>query len=208
MPYSGLYVSDSDITTWPSGTTDTEKQAAIETAEAIVEAALGVQYRPMGFDIRLNGNNQDRLFIPLSSDIQTVTSVQVHGLTLDAADYSFDKNSIFLNQGSGYSDVELRYLLDQFDQGCLFPKGYNNIRIRGSYGPTAIPAWVREVVKIVVNDHNDPTAYTHLFASESIGGYSYSITAELAALKRMTGIKEADDIIKLFRKKKGILMAP
>jgi hypothetical protein len=208
MPFTGFYISDSDITNWPSGTTDAEKQAVIETAEAIVEAALKVHYRPLAFDVRLNGNAQNRIFLPLTANILTVTLVQVHGLTVDSADYTFDKNSVFINVGSGASDVEVSYLLDQFASGSLFPRGYNNIRIRGTYGASVVPAWIKEVCKIVASDHNDPSLYTHYLASESIGGYSYSITSELAGLTGMTGIKEADDVIKLFRRKKGMFMAP
>ena len=44
MPYSGNYISDSDIGNWPSGTTDAEKQEAIEVAEARLEAALKRSY--------------------------------------------------------------------------------------------------------------------------------------------------------------------
>ena len=208
MPYTGWYISDSDILNWPSGTTDAEKQAVIETAEAIVEAALKVFYRPKAFDISLNGNDQNRLFLPLPANVLTVTEVRVHGQVLDSADWTFDKNSVFINIGSGGTDVEIRYLLDQFSTLALFPRGFNNIRIKGTYGAAAVPAWIKEAVKIVAMDHNDPTLYTHYLASESIGGYSYSITSELAGLTGMTGIKEADDLIKLFRRKKGIFMAP
>lgn len=208
MPYTGYYISDSDITTWPSGTTEAEKQAAIERAEAIVEAALRVKYRPVAFDVRINGNDKNRLFVPLPAPILTVSEVSLNGYVFDSSDYTFDNNSVFINVGSGATDVETRYLLDNFDLNAMFPRGFNNVRIKGTYGSTAVPAWIVEVVKILVNDINDPTAYTHYFASESIGGYSYSMAAELASAKGLTGIKEADDIIKLFRRKKGIVMAP
>lgn len=208
MPYTGFYISDTDISTWPSGTTDAEKQAAIERAEAIVEAALKTKYRSVAFDLRLNGNDKNRLFLPLPAPIVSISEVSLNGYVFDTSDYTFDKNSIYINVGSGATDVETRYLLDNFDENAMFPRGFNNIRIKGTYGASTVPAWIKEVVKILVNDINDPTVYTHYLASESIGGYSYSLTAEFASAKGLTGIKEADDIIKLFRRKKTILMAP
>jgi hypothetical protein len=208
MPFTGFYISDSDITNWPSGILDAEKQAAIETSEAIVEAALRRHYRSLAFDLKINGNDQNRIFLPLKAPILTITSVQVGGLVLDSSEYAFDGNSVFINVGSGASDIETHYLLDDFSQGSIFPRGFNNIRIRGTYGTSAVPSWIKLVCKIVCEDHNDPTLYVHYMASESIGGYSYSLSPTLAGQVGMTGLKEADDIIALFRRKKAILMAP
>jgi hypothetical protein len=201
-----MYISDSDIVNWPSGTTDAEKQAAIETSEAIVEAALRRHYRPKPFDVTVNGNGQDRIFLPLTTGILTVTEVRISGVVLDSSDYSFDSNSIFVNEGSG-STIAF-HLIDDLSVGGLFPRGFANIRVKGTAGSATIPAWIREVCRIVCSDHNDPTLYTHYMASESIGGYSYSLSPTLAGQVGMTGLKEADDIIALFRRKKGILMAP
>lgn len=208
MPYSGHYISDSDIDNWSSGTTDAEKQAAIETAEAILDAALGTHYYSKAFDIKINGNDQNRLFLPLKGNILSVSEVSLWGLAMDSSYYAFDANSIFISPESGAADVELDYLLRRVISFALFPRGFNNVRIKGTYGAASIPAWAKQVAKILVRDMNDPTLYTHYLQSESIGNYSYTIGKQLADAKGLTGIKEADDIIKLFRRKKAVVMAP
>jgi hypothetical protein len=205
---TGHYISDLDIDNWPSGATDLEEQAVIDTAEAILDAALHTHYYPKPFDLRLNGNGQNRIFLPLKANILTVTYVSLWGELVDPSFYAFDNNSIYVNPESGAGDAELSYLLSEFSQYAIFPRGYNNVRVKGTCGPASVPAWVKAVAVMLARDQNDPTLYTHYLESESIGRYSYKIGAELAQAKGLTGLKEADDIIKLFRRGKSILMAP
>jgi hypothetical protein len=212
MPYSGHYISDSDVSTWPSGTSDVEKQAAIETAEAILERALGVHYYPKAFDMKLNGNGKYRLFIPLASNILTVSSIHVGGIEMDSTWWTWDANSVFIDlstSGAGVSNPELDYLLSAVTTEGIFPRGYNNIRVVGTCGPAAVPAWIKKVARILVDAVNDPSLYTpYVLGSESIGNYSYSTGSGPGLPTYKTGIKEADEIIQLFRRKKIVIMAP
>lgn len=212
MPYSGHYISDVDVTNWQSGTSDAEKQAAIETAEAILERALGVHYYPKAFDIKINGNGKYRLFLPLASNILTVTSIHVGGIELDDTWWTWDANSVFIDlstSGAGVGNPELEYLLSSVTSEGIFPRGYNNIRIVGTCGPAAVPAWIKKVARILVEAVNDPSLYTaYILGSESIGTYSYSTGSGAGLPTYKTGIKEADEIIHLFRRKKIVIMAP
>lgn len=204
MGYEGHYISADDIENWPSGTSEEEKEAAIKLAEEVLEACLGRSYYPKDFDVKINGNGKNRLFIPLPEPIITVDLIEVWGVELDSAYWAFDSSSVFISPESGASEVEIEYFL-KTEQGALFPWGYNNIRIKGTCG-SEVPEWIKEVARILVEDKNDPTLYTHYLKSESIGNYSYTMGDSYA--KTLTGIKEADDIIRLFRRKTPIFMAP
>lgn len=213
MPnYQGHYVNSADISNWQTGTSDAEKQAVIETAEAILERALGVHYYDKAFDIKLNGNGKNRLFLPLTSNIREVSHVYVGGIEMDATWWTWDENSVFIDlsaSGAGVGNPELDYLLSTVSATGIFPRGYNNIRVVGKCGPAAVPAWIKKVAKILAEASIDPTLYTsYAFASESIGSYSYSLGSVPGQPKYKTGIKEADDIIALFRRKKIVIMAP
>lgn len=209
---AGFYITAAEIDNWPSGYTLDEMQAAIDAAEAIFEAAIGTFYRPLAFDLRLDGNDKDRLFLPLRQEILSVSLVSIWDEELDASWYTFDKNAIYINLGSGagVGSPELRYRLNQIDRAGLFPWGINNVRVVGTYGAAAVPAWAKQVVTIIVRAANDPSLYTVLngLQSETIGGYSYSLGAEFAKSNKSTGILEADNILKLFRRRKPIITAP
>lgn len=209
MSYCGNYICDTDISNWPSGTTDAQKEAAIRRAEEIIEAILHTHYYPKAFDIELNGNNKNRLFIPLKANVLTVTAVYVWGELLDPTWYTWDVNSIYINvsSGIGVSNIELAYRLSEIEVDGLFPHGYNNIHILGTYGSATVPQWIKDLAKILVQDINDPSLYTHYLKSETIGNYSYSMGG-VYDVKGVTGIKEADDLLRLFKRGKCLIMAP
>jgi len=207
MGYCGHYICDTDIDNWPSGMTDAEKEAAIRAAEEIIEAALGTQYYPKPFDIRINGNGKNRIFLPLKANILTVSHVYIYGVELEPSWYAFDHNSIYISPESAATDVELDYLLSEVEAEGIFPRGYNNIRIIGTYGQSPVPQWIKDCVIMLVKDKNDPSLYTHYLQSESIGKYSYNMGSDYLKGK-LTGIKEVDDLIKLFRRGKPIMMTP
>jgi len=205
---SGHYIDETDIA-WPSGTTDADKQLWIDTAEALFDEAVGEPYWPKPFDIKLNGNRKNRLFIPLRGNILTVTWVDICGLELDADWYENDASSIYLScESAGALDIELSYLLDWDYGNYLFPEGLNNIHVIGTYGHDPTPAWVIQAVKMIVEDQLDPTLYAHFLQSESIGNYSYNIGSG-TTIHWYTGILQVDRLLTLFAGKgKGIIMAP
>lgn len=205
----GNYICASDVDNWPSGTTEEEQQALIEAMEELIEKIAKTFFYPKTFDIRLNGNDKNRLFLPLSANIIAVTAVYVWGELLDTTWYTWDKNSILVDLEQAWGpDVELDYKLGQVDVKGLFPRGYNNIRVIGTYGLADVPAWVSLVAKILVQDQNDPTLYSHYtLASERIGDYSYSM-GSAGVVDYPTGIVEADTWLRRFKRGKSIIMAP
>ena len=210
MPYSGNYISDSDIGNWPSGTTDAEKQEAIEVAEARLEAALKRSYYPKPFLLKINGNGKNRLFLPIREKITGISRVRVSGIILDTSWYTFDSSSIFIDlstSGAGPFSPELEYLLSEIQDGeVIFPRGYNNIWIDGTCG-SPVPAWAKKAARMLVEYMNDPTLYTnYLLGSESSSKYSYTFSGPAALYK--TGIREVDELIRPFCGRKAIILAP
>jgi len=92
----------------------------------------------------------------------------------------------------------------------LFPRGYNNIWVIGTMGESiAVPEAIKQAAVILAKWENDPTLYTYtgLKKSEKIGDYSYTNLAT-AEGDILTGIMEADTFLRLYVKRKAILMAP
>lgn len=216
MPYQGNYINSNDVLNWPSGTTDAKEQAVIETAEAILDAALGAPQYPKAFDLRINGNGKNRLFIPLNNRILTVTAIEVGGVDLTADVWAFDGGSVFIDLSSsgqaGWASPEAMYLLTEADAVGIFPRGFNNIRIVGTCG-NAVPAWAKKAATMLAEAQNDGSLYpTYTPGSETIGRYSYSLSAPAGPKDRryfITGIKAVDDLIRPFcGKKKVTIMAP
>lgn len=193
----GNYINPDDIDNWPTGTTDAEKAAIIEKMEKRVEKITDTHFYPKNFDLRQNGNNANRLFLHLEAPILSVTEVRVCDVLMDPMWYAYDDYSIYYDcesSGAGPLDPEAKYLLDTIEQVGLFPRGFNNIRVIGTYGE-AVPEWIKQVIIILVKDHNDPTLYTHYMKSEKIGDYSYT---KDDGLTYYTGVKEADEWLDLY----------
>ena len=209
----GNYIDADDIVNWPSGTTEAEQTAAIANAEQLVEKIIGRHFYSKAFDIKINGNNKNRLFLPLYADILTVTKIWVGGIELETSWYTFGENSVFIDltsSGSGVGDPELMYKLTTVEEVGIFPRGFNNIRIKGTYGDATVPQPIKELCKILISYDNDDSLYTSTIkASEKIGDYAYSIGGGVYdKIKIYTGIFEADKIITAYkRQKKAAIMA-
>jgi len=202
----GHYLCAGHVDNWPSGITEEEQQ---EIIDKVTETKWGGE----AFDIKLNGNGKNRLFLPLATDILTVTNVYVSCIELDSSWYTWDINSIYLDpctSGTGGLSPELYYkLAESMDRG-IFPRGYNNIWVKGTMGESAaVPEAIKQAAVILAKWENDPTLYTYtgLKKSEKIGDYAYTNLA-ISEADILTGIEEADTYLRLYVKRKAILMAP
>ena len=211
----GCYLCASHIDNWPSGITDEEKLEIITKVEQIIDKVTETKWGGVAFDIELNGNGKNRLFLPLEADILTVTNVYISCVELDASWYTWDVNSIYLDpcvSGSGSLSPELYYKLGESIERGIFPRGYNNIWVKGTMGEGAfadIPEAIKQAAVILAQWENDPTLYTYmgLKKSEKIGDYSYT---NLAGGEEgiLTGVEEADTFLRLYVKRKPIVLAP
>jgi hypothetical protein len=205
----GNYICADDVDNWSPGTTDEEKLAIIQKMEGLMERAAGTHFYAKAFDVRVNGNDKNRLFLPLGADILAVSLISVWDIELETFYYTWNAQSVFIDlTGIGLTDLELRYKLSQVEARGIFPHGYNNVRVVGLYGKDPVPAWAKQVATILVRDHNDPRLYQHAtLQSESIGNYSYSLGSGGIA-QYPTGVVEADKWLRLFGRGKMIMGAP
>lgn len=213
MGYSGDYISDTNVSNWPSGTLDADKEAVIKKVEQIIDKVCHTHFGPEGFDIELNGNGKNRLFIPLQSNIISVSNVYISCIELDPCWYTWDANSIYLDPCVSGSSVgswaELAYRLGEAAERGIFPRGYNNIRVVGTCGEAEVPEAIKQAAIILAESENDPTLYKYAgpFKSEKIGDYSYT-KSDAEIEERLTGILEADRFLRHYVKRKPIIMAP
>ena len=201
---AGNYVDESLIDNWADGATTAQKQAVIDRMEEQIEKITHDLFYAANFDIKLDGTGKNRLFLGLKPDIISVTSIKVLEVTLDSSWWSYDKNSVFLNleSASGYL-AEKHWLLKQTDETVLFPRGYDNVHVVGTAGHSSCPKAIEQAAIIMCRDDNDPTLYTHYYrGQERLGDFSYSSDE-----KPLTGIREADLLLRLHIKRKALLRA-
>ena len=101
MAAEGCYLHEDDIT-WPAGFAG-DKQAVIDKVEQIIDKVTGTHWCATAFDIKLNGNNKNRLFVPTHTDILSVTSIFIDCVELDSSWWEYDVNSVFLDPCIGDS---------------------------------------------------------------------------------------------------------
>lgn len=103
MAVEGCYLVESDISNWPDGISEEDKQAIIDKVEQIIDKVTGTHWCATAFDVKINGNNKNRLFVPLHTDILSVTDILIDCVELDSSWWEYDKNSVFLDPCIGDS---------------------------------------------------------------------------------------------------------
>ena len=201
---AGNYVDESLIDNWADGATTAQKQAVIDRMEEQIEKITHDLFYAADFDIKLDGTGKNRLFLGLKPDIISVTSIKVLEVTLDSSWWSYDKNSVFLNLESASGQLaEKHWLLKQSQETVLFPGGYDNIHCVGTYGHSACPEAIKKTAIIMCRDDNDSTLYSHYYkGQEHLGPYSYQSDE-----KPLTGIREADILLRCYIKAKPLMRA-
>ena len=192
---------------------EAEKDALIAKIELQLEELTQTHFYEKNFDIEINGNGKNRIFPPLRADIITVTAVYICAIELPASWYAWDADSVYLDlcqsaaAGTGYPWAELYYRLGEAEERGLFPRGYNNIRIVGTFGQPELLALAKQAVEILIEAHNDGSLYPKLMKAEKIGDYSYQFGGTLHG-NIYTGIRDADDVIDILIRKKPTILTP
>ena len=188
------------------GSSTAERQAVIDRAEQLIERLTKDFFYSKAFVIYRDGNGCDWLPLGLQPDILTVTEITVYGIELEDSWYTNDVNDVYLDLESatgGIDDPEL-LLRTKHKQG-LFSSGQANIKITGTYGWTTCPAAIKQAAVILCRYENDETLYTMYedVVSDKLDDASYS-----RGTKRfMTGVHEADNLIRNYKRLKPILGA-
>lgn len=208
----GNYINPSDIDSWPSGCDATCQADAIAFVEQLVDKILGRPFYAKAFDLEINGHGKNRIFPPLHAPILTVTTVYVCGIELDSSWYDYDDDSIYLDLcHSGVALSEKYYYLTEAEPEGIFPRGYNNIRIIGTYGSSPTPQPIIEAVKTLTDAVNAGTfGGIGMYKSEKMGRYSYTLGATGYDKSGVyTGIPKVDMILRHYRKqRKTVILTP
>lgn len=206
MAVSGNYIADTQVSNWPTGYGDTEKEAVITRVEALVEQVTGTIFYTANFDVKLNGNDRNQVVLRLNAPILSITAVYISDTEVDSSWYTFDDYSVHLDPTEATGGDGLAELLHRLGQtDALFPRGVNNIRITGTYGTATVPAGVTQACIILAKYDNDSTLYTAYADadSEKIGDEALA----RGDRKYMTGVLEADRWLRGFVQKSPGLSA-
>jgi hypothetical protein len=269
MAVNGHYIGDADVSNWPDGMSDAAKLVIIKSVEERIHKLTKDFFYPKVFGKNLDGNGENILNLNLIPNILSVTSVKISGVALSTSYYTHDNIAVYLDSTSITSEVELRYMLKRSQAMALFPVGFRNIEVIGTYGwserldidnvsgifqvgeeitaPSGAsatiteveddyvriagrsttdfsndeeitggtseatadvnnasgavvdpPDGIKEACVIVASYRNDDTLYTpYTQGSESSGGVSVT-----TKLKPLTGLREADELIRPYVRKK------
>lgn len=212
----GNYIVIADIDNWPATYTDAQKNAVIARIELQLEKITQTHFYSKALSFEMNGNGKNRIFPPIEAEIITITDVSICNTSLPSDWYDWDEHSVFLDlcgsgAGSSYGVspwVELTYMLTDVEETGIFPRGFNNIRISGTYGNVALLLLAKQACLIMIRYENDPTAYKKYFKSERIGDYNYSYPEIGKWGNIYTGIREADELIDLLIQDSPIISTP
>lgn len=132
-----------------------------------------------------------------------VTKVSDDAYSLNGTDSS-DYSGVFVSGTSVFASLaELHYHTGQ--PSGFFPKGNMNIEITGTYGWTTCPGMIKQAAIILARFENDETLYTKYddFVSDKLG----DAAVNRGQKQYLTGVLEADRLLKLYIRKKPLIHA-
>ena len=124
--------------------------------------------------------------------------------------WDWNENSIYRSKrGVSHEPGELMELWEFYLNGH-FPKGDRNVEVWGSMGHYTCPKQIKETCVILAKAENNSSLYSRQgfgIKSETLGDYSYSRFSASEGGKSLTGISEADQLLKNYIRKKLTLGA-
>lgn len=125
------------------------------------------------------------------------------------SNWDWDENSIWRStEASTHEPNTLMKPVELMVLEGYFPRGNRNVEVWGSEGWYSCPKSVKQAAIILCRAENDSTLYTSYndgMKSEKLGDYSYSRNIEAGNSKYLTGITDADKLLKRFIKRKPIM---
>lgn len=134
MAVNGHYIGDADVSNWPDGMSEANILLIIKSVEERIHKLTKDFFYPKVFGVSLDGSGENILNLNLIPNILSVTSVKIEGVALSTSYYTHDKIAVFLDSTSITSEAELRYRLRRSQGMALFPVGWRNIEVIGTYG--------------------------------------------------------------------------
>lgn len=224
MAVNGHYIGDADVSNWPDGLSEAGILLIIKSVEERIHKLTKDFFYPKVFGVNLDGSGENLLNLNLIPNILSISGISLSGASLSTSYYTHDRHSVFLDS-SAANEAELRYLLRRAERTSLFPRGYRNIYVSGTYGwPERLDidnvSGVFQVKETITGGDSDATAVVnaveddHLMVSgrsstnfsnnEEITGGTSEATADVdntsgAENSPPDGIKEACVISAMYR---------
>jgi len=185
-----------------SGSSETDRQAAINRAEQMIESITKDYFYSKAFVVYRDGNDNDRLNVGLIPDILTVTEILISGIELTSSWWTNNVHSVYLDpeaESLAEGDMAELHLRLKYKRK-LFPKGMGNIKITGTYGWSACPVAIKQAAIILCRYENDETLYTKYddLETDRLGDQTQSRGQK----EFLTGLMEADRLIRNYRRRK------
>lgn len=190
-----------------SGASESERQEVIDRAEQLIENITKDYFYAKAFEIYLNGNANDKLFLGLVPHILSVTEILISGIELSSSWWTYNIDSVYLDPEASTGDELPELLLRLKYKHKIFPKGMGNIKATGTYGWSSCPVAIKRAAIILCRYENDNTlysAYSGSLKSEKLGDYAYTL-ADSTSTKESTGVSEADVLIKQYIRKRPMM---
>lgn len=178
----GNYLLKTAIDFWPDGWEDTRKDALIVKWEQIVERVTGDIFYEDTRTVLLDGNDKPRLALPNLPCLLSVTSLKIGDWELVASEYTFSTVELGL-------EVEETELEIEFP---IFPRGFKNIELSGTFGWATTPEAIIDAVKILVEADIYPERHEFVDYVREVAG---DMTQGKPIVRRLTGILEADRLL-------------
>jgi len=195
----GNYITDTDIDNWVTPISDAEKKAIIQQVEQMIEKVTHDIFYSKTETLVLDGNGKNRLFTKNRYKLLSVSSITVHGETMPTSYYTFDDNSVYMDT----EDIIAWTALQSDHDSGLFQKGMNNIEITCTVGHSIVPPSIKQAAVILCRFENDSTLYSQYSNLESETFGDRTIKKE----KFLTGVLEADRLLKAFINRKAVFGA-
>lgn len=184
---SGNYITNLDIDNFPADMSNADKKVLIDRIEQLVERITGDYFYAKSFDVKMNGNGKNRIFPSFRQDILSVANIYISEIEVSSTEWSYDEDSAFFSNA--------------FETNGVFPVGKNNVRLKGTLGWSECPKNIKQACIILCRNSNDSTLYTTYYrGSEKLGDFGYSSDE-----KTLTGIREADILIRPYVRKKPMI---
>ena len=190
-----------------SGSSTSDREEVIDRAELLIEDLCRDYFYSVAFATYWDGNGKDRLNLGYSADILTVTEIKLSGVELATAWYTNDTDGVYLDPEAttGSSDDLALLHLRMKEKKGLFPKGIGNVKVTGTIGWSAVPVGIKRATIILCRFENDETLYTAYddLVSDKLGDG----TINRGTKKYLTGVQEADRLIRPYIRRKPIMGA-
>jgi len=168
---------------------DDKLNSAIAFAEEFLERCTGRVFYKRPLTLNVDGSGSPALWLMEYRPIVDIESLKIDGSLLDKDFYIIYKIQGYLMLKSSGGDIYAGLSYDRF------PKGTQNIEIKGTFGYDWIPSMVRECTKKLVFREIRPKDKIGQYESERISGYSYTLRE--AGKTKNTGDPEIDKLISL-----------